>query len=94
MKSNCGVRSEHEADKSGAQEKELCYKRKVTAREQKEEGLDWKCGRQIERKKQRQEERRGCGERGREGADGASLFEAKGGSIAKSAVFNQLVMIC
>lgn len=56
--------------------------------------MDWKCGRQIERKKQRQEERRGCGERGREGADGASLFETKGGSIAKSAVFNQLVMIC
>lgn len=86
----CEVRARGGQERS--QEKELCYKRKVTAREREEEGLDWKCGRQIERKKQRQEERRGCGER--EGADGASLFETKGGSTAKSVVFNQLFMIC
>lgn len=76
-----------------AQEKELCYKRKVTAREQKEEGFGlevWEADREKETKTGREERMR----REREGADGASLFETKGGSIAKSAVFNQLVMIC
>ena len=68
LESNCGWRSEC------AQEKELCYKRKVTAREQEEgRGRIWigrtGKGQSVGGKKQRQEERRGCGERerGREG---------------------------
>lgn len=50
----------------------------------------WEADREKETKTGREERMR----REREGADGASLFETKGGSIAKSAVFNQLVMIC
>lgn len=47
--------------------KKSCVTRGKWLRENgKRKDLDWKCGRQIERKKQRQEERRGCGERGRE----------------------------
>lgn len=54
-------------------------------------GLEvWEADREKETKTGREERMR----REREGADGASLFETKGGSIAKSAVFNQLVMIC
>lgn len=54
-------------------------------------GLEvWEADREKETKTGREERMR----REREGADGASLFKTKGGSIAKSAVFNQLVMIC
>ena len=101
LESNCGWRSEC------AQEKELCYKKKVTAREQEEgRGRIWigrtGKGQSVGGKKQRQEERRGCGEREREGgreswrilATQRGSVETRGGSISKSAVFNQLFMIC